>query len=732
MPVISAIFLLLSLTLAVLFGTQTDAWTWGPAMVALIPALVAGLVVLLKQPSRMLNPAMLIMGGLCVAWFAIRTLQSPVEALGQADLMLLSGTLGAFISVLAIQQCRRAQWVLTGGIATLLAANLVVILVQKINPGWRPLLINSLDHEIVSGFFTHYNYAANYLLVSSLWLLGEAWNSRQRVLKFGLGLLGALGIAAIWWTGSRGGLLAAIVALGCFGAVILVEAKRGKAKWFPVAAVAIPFVALVLLGLLFSGWQEIQESRGQDAEGGVKVLLDNSVRLNYIGLAVSCLTTHLIAGGGSQSFSWECFREWDERVLGWHGTKPEFVHNEWLQAATDYGLVGFGLLIGLISVVVISAVLRLCFEPKANSPDKRTTALRLGGMAALMGMLVHANFSFVFHLLPGAMLLGMGLAATCQWQNPVPAGKATAQGQRAAFAVFALAMLVLLAPLAWKGTRVMLAMWSSHYSKHRDAHAPDQLVDLDRAIEIWPQASLLMKRGLMHHELALATEDTDVKSSLMKSALADYTSAAKHHPHLPDAAINRANVLSRLGRNEMAEEAYLKAIELQGGMDSAYRSHNHYANHLYGLGRDALDEQNFETALVHLQKAAEQIDRALFRDAQTRAREIAIHEWLGIAYANNGMSEQALASYGHAATIHYGSGRHAFLRSAIVQAALAREKQKQREPAQALALFLEARQSVRKAGGRLPENLSAEQRDAFVRALDERIKRLREIGIEAP
>lgn len=732
MPIASAAFLILSLVLAVLLGPMTNPWMWGAASVAMVLAVIAGVVALVKQPSRMLNCSMLVLGALTVAWFALRSLQSPVKELAQADLMLLGATLGGFISVLAIQQCKRAQWVLTGGIATLLAANLVVMLVQKMNPGWRPLLINSLDHEIVTGFFTHYNYAANYLLVSSLWLLGEAWNSRQRVLKFALGLLGALGIAAIWWTGSRGGLLAAIIALACFGAVILIEAKRDKAKWYPAAVIAVPFVALVLLALLLSGWQEIQELRNQDAEGGVRVLLDNSVRLNYIGLAVCCLATHLIAGGGSQSFSWECFREWDESVFGWHGTKPEFVHNEWLQAATDYGLIGFGLLLALLIVVVISTVLRLCFEPKAASRDRCTTGMRLAGLAALIGMLIHANFSFVFHLMPGVLLLGICLAATCQWQNPEPPSKAMARGQRVVFAVLGLAILVGLAPLAWKGTRVTLEMWPSHYSKHRDVHAADQLVDLDRAIEIWPQAALLMKRGLMHHELALATEDADVQTLLMRNALADYTSAAKHHPHLPDAAINRANVLSRLGRNDMAEEAYLNAIELQGGMDSAYRSRDHYANHLYGLGRNALDEQNFQTALVHLQKAAEQIDQALFRDAQTRAREIAIYEWLGIAYASNGMSEQALASYEHAATIHYGSGRHALLRSAILQAALAREKQQQREPAQALALFLEARQSVRKTSGRLPENISEEQRNAFVRALDERIKRLREIGIEAP
>ncbi|HEY9817656.1 MAG TPA: O-antigen ligase family protein, partial [Candidatus Obscuribacterales bacterium] len=374
--ILSAAFFVLSLVLAVLFGCQTSSWTWGPALLSLLIAAAAGTWVLLRQPSRMLNPVILVLGILTLGWFSFRAILSPVKEFGEADLMLLGGILGAFICVLAIQQCRRAHWTLTAGIAALLLANLVVMLIQKMNPGWRPLLANPTGATSITGFFFHYNYVANYLLISSIWLLGEAWNSRQRLVQIILGTLGTMGMAAIWWTGSRGGLLAASIALTCLGGVILIEAKRSKARWFPAAAIAMPFMALLVLGLLFNGWQDIQAAKGLDESSAHRGLFDNTVRLIYLGAAASAVLSHPLAGGGSQSFSWECFQFLDRNDIGIYRTKPEYVHNEWLQVATDYGLIGFGLLLGFLVAVGISAILRLCFEPKASSPKNRTDTMR--------------------------------------------------------------------------------------------------------------------------------------------------------------------------------------------------------------------------------------------------------------------------------------------------------------------------------------------------------------------
>ena len=730
MPVASAIFLVLSLTLSVLFGAQTNAWAWGPALLPLMLAMVAAMAALIKQPSRMLHVGMVILGGLTVVWFGMRAIQSPVEELAHADLLLLGTAFAGFVSVLAIQECRKASAVLTGGIAALLVANLLVMVIQLMHPGYAPLIDKLPKPDTITGFFGHYNYAANYLLVSSLWLLGQAWQGKSRLLKVGLGLLGTLGMVAIYWTKSRGGWLAAIVALACFGLLILIEAKRNKAKWFPLAAIGLPFAALILMGLLISGWQEIQAARSDDGSGDVSGILDNTVRLNYLGIAVSTMLGHTLLGGGSQSYSWECFQHWDRTTHSGYYTKPEFVHNEWLQAATDYGLIGFLLVLALMATVAISAILRVCFEPKITSTSERPV-LRLAGLAALLGTLAHTNFSFLFHLMPGSLLLGMCLAASCQWHRKDKPEPAVQHGQRGVLAFVTLMVLLVVGPLAWKGTRLMMVMWPSQLSPDREARAAERSRALDEGLDIWPQAKLHLKRAYLRHDLANAAQDEATRRLLMEKAIADYAAAGKLHPYLPEPAINRAILLSRLGRDTEAEEAFANTIRLQGGMETIFRGHYLYAGHLFGLGQRNFAAKDPASALAHLERAAEQIELAHFWDAEGRQLEIDIHESLGLARELNNKPQQALKSYTHAATIHYGSGRRVHLRSALLQAELANRQLLAREPAKALGLFLEAKQSVAKSGGQLPANITPEKRAEFVRMLDEQIRRLKEIGIEA-
>ncbi|MDX1681184.1 MAG: O-antigen ligase family protein [Akkermansiaceae bacterium] len=728
MAIASAIFLVLSLVLAVLFGTQTSPWTWGPAMASLLVAGTSAVVVLMRQPTRSLNPAMLVMGVLVVAWFGLRALLSPVHEYGQADLLLLGAALGGFFSVLAIERSERAVWTLTWGIAGLLLASLIVMVIQVNHPGYRPLLTNSRGSEVPTGFFTHYNYAANYLLVSSVWLLAMAWmGSKQRILQITLAILGTLGLASIWWTNSRGGLLAGLIALSCFALVILIDGKRRKAKWFPLAAIALPFMALTLMGMLIYGWQEFQAKRSHDGQGDISILLDNSVRLNYLGLAVSGIAEHPMTGGGSQSFSWEGYQHWDPESLGHHSTKPEFVHNEWLQAAHDYGLIGFLLVLSLLGTFLICAVLRMGFEPvKKDSGPSLRTALRLAGVAGLAAILCQSNFSFILHLAPGALLLGMCLAASCQWRASGTLSHAQKWLQRGSFGSLGVAALILLTPLSWKGSQVMAAMWPSHYSKHLDARKSESLQALDRAIEIWPQASLHMDRGLEYHKLMLASEDPATQDLLADKALADYRSALELHPYLPEAAINLANLLSLLGEDAKAEEAYLKAIELQGGMEPTFRSHYFYAIHLYGMGLDSLREGQVETAVDQLQRASAEIELTPLWSGEDRALQISILESLGSAHEIAGNTKEALAAYTEAATMHWGDGRRVHLRAALVLAAKANEARLDGDTTTALQLFTQARQRVNQAGGQLPPDISPERRADFTRRLDAMIRRLQE------
>lgn len=728
MPVASAIFLIFSLILAVLFGAQTSPWSWGPALICLLIAKVSALSELIKKPTRTLNGPMLIMGGLTVIWFGIRALHSPVSELGMADLLLLASTVGGFLSLLAIQRCQRATHILTAGIAGLLLANLMVMLMQICKPGYSPLTYKS--SESVTGFFTHYNYAANYLLFSAIWLLAHAWHSRRLIIKIMLGLLGALGLASIYWTKSRGGLVSALIAMACLGALILVQAKRDNHKWFPIAAIATPFVLMILIGILMSGWQDIQSHRSHDGSGEISRVLDSTVRLNYLGIAVSCMTDHPLLGGGSQSFAWECYQHWDIANHGGFYTKPEFVHNEWLQAATDYGLIGFLLILGLMSVMIISVILRACFETEAERKPSPCNSMRMAGLAGLVGLLVHANFSFIFHLMPGALMLGMSIAAACQW-NRNDAPKPRMQHlQRGLVSIFVLSALVLVTPLAWKGTRVLVAIWPSQYAKNMQIRASEKLHALDKAIKIWPQASLYLDRAILRHDLALASTEESVHNATIDNAIADYQSAQDYHPYQPESVVNQASLLSHMNRDNEAAEAYELAIRMQGGMERTFRGRYLYASHLILLGAEEMAFGKTSDSIRNLENAADQINQAHCWANEKSQMEITVHELLGLAYEFDDRPSEAMQSYLHAASLYHSMGRRVYLRVAILQAALANEARLAREPSKALDLYLKAKRSVTKARGQLPDDITAEQRSDFVSALDASIKSLREIGIE--
>src|SRR6478609_2215023 len=130
MPTLSSIFLVIALTLAVMIGPQTRPWTWGPAMLALGVSVAAALPGFWRNNRSNTSFGLIACGTLVVGWFAWRAWFSPVTELGQADLLLLAGAVGSFISMRAIEGHARAGQILMWGIALLLLANVVVVGIQ--------------------------------------------------------------------------------------------------------------------------------------------------------------------------------------------------------------------------------------------------------------------------------------------------------------------------------------------------------------------------------------------------------------------------------------------------------------------------------------------------------------------------------------------------------------------------------------------------------------------------
>jgi hypothetical protein len=728
MPVLSSIFLVLALVLAVVIGPQTRPWSWGPAMLALSAATIAALPSFLRKGNHPSDFGLIALGASTAGWFALRSWGSPISELGQADLLLVCGAVGAFVSVRSFTGNVTAERIFAWGIALLLLASVLVIGKQMIEPGFSPLFRTRDGSRMISGFSAHYNEAANFLIASSMMVAGAALFGRHATAVRLLWLVIALaGLAAVWFTRSRGGIFGAAVAGGVFLVFALTISGRRKDKWFAPCLVAIPIIALGIGAFLWMGWQNAQELRR--AGTGFEEMVDNSCRLYFLGIALSIIGLHPMSGGGSRSFSWECFRFADAKGQGDILThRPEFVHNELVQAATDYGLIGAGLLIGLIGALTLAVVLRFFFEEIPKNRDARD-GWRIGAIAALAGMLVQSSFSFVFHLLPGVLLLGICLGKMSRSES----GSSSPQtiGTRAILTIAAVLCAALLLPFGWKGSRVTKILWPTHISKGADSSAEARIESLTEAIRIWPQASLYQERAIHFQSLA-GPEGQPGFFEPAEKAIADYHEAADFHPFDPSIAINRANLLSQLKRDAEAEEWFARGIGLQGGMEPAFRGHFSLANHYLRKSLRLFDPSQPEPALEALEQSADQMETAAKRMhwviSDMLEPRISIHESLGAAREAVGDRDGALASYDFASTLQNGARAH--YRAGVLIGKMAVEAWSQRRPAEAMKHFMEAKRRVSQAKGLLPQGVTPSQSVEYNAYLDETIAFLKGAKVE--
>ncbi len=728
MPVVSSLFLVLALILAVVIGPQTRVWTWGPAMLALGASVVAALPVFWRRGKFQTDLGLLAFAWLVVGWFAWRTQVSPVAELGHTDLLLLCGTVASFTSVRAISGHVAAERVLFWGMALLLLASVMVAGMQLADSSYSPVFPADATTGKIIGFYAHYNEAANYFIAASLMAAAAALFGRHASVTRLLWLLtAAAGMAGVWFTRSRGGILGATVGCGILATLLLVVGKRGNAKWFPPVLIALPVIGMAIGAFWWMGWQEAQLIRSTGGSApppeGIAIiqrLFDNEARLYLMGIALSCIGLHPLAGGGSRSFSWDSYRFVDPRIQGMGGHRPDMAHNELLQSATDYGLVGAALLAGLLGTLALAAVLRVFFENRPRETDARD-AWRIGAIAALAGMLVQSCFSFVFHLIPGVILLGICLGMLSRSEQE-PSGR-RALGARIMLTLAAIGCALFLLPAGWKGTQATRVLWSSWFSKQPETSAESRIDALTEAIRIWPLAELYQTRAGVFQRLALRQTGSPAFTESAELAIADYAEAARLHHREPSHPINRANLLGQLGRNAEAEAAFASGIQLQGGMEPGFRGHFSLANHHLRKGLRSLDTGNAEAALSSLEIAAEQIEAAVSKMhwviADMLEPRVAIHESLGTLRETTGDRDGARAAYDFAAGLQ--KGKRAHYRAGELIGKMAVEAWSQRQPSKALALFIEARRRVGQAGNELPAGVTPSQQAEYIAYLDRSI-----------
>jgi O-antigen ligase len=614
MQAISGLFFSLSLVLAVSLGGQTLDYTWGPALIALAISLATGSVEtwrLGKQPKSAWFAFAIIV--LASGWLLWRCWGSPVREFGRSDGLLVASALVSCVWAWTIPARSLAIRFVMVTLALLGFVNLGIALVQVGKPEFA-LQYASRPAGLPSGLFGHYNHLADFAQVSAVLLAARAIWARDRLFERIIQALGAL--AAAWCvllSGSRGGGLslgAAIAVLFlCMGILAWRDKQRNRGIVTAIAVV-MPLLIALLAPMAFT---KIQERRGAK-NPSILLAADDHFRLTMAGYAIKISTTQSWTGSGSRSFGWKknAAADPDQDKL-WERFNDDFVHNELLQAAVDYGWGGALLIVGAALVTGLAGVAGLAGRDDPDAAEKAALdALVCGGLAAMAGTLFHSNFSFVSHTLPGAMYLGLAFGLVLP--KRAPSGELMSPPPpRFAPCLLLLPVAIVLGLTAWRATQAYRALWPALFGREAFAgSAPSLAVDhVQRAMDLWPGSELAGKAGHLCRAAAAQAPLPSEQQEWLTQATDFYATAGKLNPYDPEWPVNRAVLLATLGRADEAEQEFEKAIELQGGTERNFRARFYLASHLYRRWYDAwVKERRAEEAMGQFLRARELLREA--------------------------------------------------------------------------------------------------------------------------
>jgi O-antigen ligase len=640
------------------------------------------------------NLYILITGLATAAWFAGRAWFSPAQELSLIDLTLVAMAVSTFIVLQNAFRSNSAQAIIIIGIALLLCTNLSVMAVQMKDISYNLLI----PHKILmlpTGLFRHYSHCAAFLIASSLLLGGFSLKSSWPLLaRIALLIIAAIGLAAVFITKSRSGMIGAS---GGFLAIIiywLFISKRDDHKWSGLALVIAPLFLLGLIALSLSTLESVQQTR--HGNGDLVDMMNNSIRLYLYGIALSCIMLHPLIGGGSRSFSWENYQFWSHEEMGASAADPEHVHNEFVQALTDYGIIGAGLLTAFIGGILILCTFRSLVQG-GWTKYALAEAWRIGGIAAFIGIFIQSNFEGILRTAPGAILLAICLAAASHDRIPDFSNSLkNLWPRRLSLTAFSLAAICLLGFYGWKGSMVSKVLWTTAFAKS-PIPTEQKITNYTKALTHWKLESLFSQRGILYYDLATQESDKKKSTEIFELAAHDFIEAHTLHPLTPLYPRNAANALSELNRVNEASTYYEKAIQLQGGFEAAYKSRLLYAQHLFNsgvsqihTGSAALGIQHFNDANEWLDSFPEYIGGTPYYSLK---KKLTLN--LAIAYEDQKQFQLALDAYDLASRVHLdpdASCLAGFMLTENGDSALADQR-----PTDALRLFLEAEKRLQQS-----------------------------------
>jgi len=561
----------------IIFLMSCVAVTWSLITVAplLLLLSVIGLVVVLSHKECKSSSIHWEIGlvVLCFLYFGVRAFYSPVTEYGRQDLFLVLISSIIFIGNVLIGKKVSLQIFYIICVCLILFINVLML-----HSGINSLRDNLFDYARgtnVTGMYGHRNIYGNMIMMCTLVCISLVlFCNKGAVLKW----------------------------------LRLMKKERS------VGAILMGFVTLAVPLMGYTGYKLIDHLRFQDHIG---VLRRDGGRPDMYAMAIDQVPDAPLLGSGSRSFYYKSYENFEEGSIGGHEDLV-FVHNEFLQSLTDYGIIGFVLLLLLLFFTLFKIVNYLVMFKEVDDRNWiNLDALRISSMAVIVGMLVHSMVSFPFHSYSSCALF----AVIFSWWFIYGDEKLTCKKRInwLSNVVIRLSLLLFVCAgiyVAGNETRASLIFLKQGIKDDVENWDPSSVNStqwrsaLEQVIEIAPNHNRYGKLASLNL-LQARNNEVGEREELLSEAYQNYSKSLDYHPYYSVAMLNQIDYL-------LDQENFNEAEVIVTRVKQLNRNREKFFNILYREGKlyyletlEDLSKEDFTSALVHCTESIEVLLKGL-------------------------------------------------------------------------------------------------------------------------
>ena len=424
----------------------------------------------------------------------------------------------------------------------------------------RPELYNGRG----SGTFVCPNHLAGFLEMSLGLIVARAAMVRKesgtvertilfKVLFVYVAIMVSLGIVTSM---SRAGWLSATIGMAT---ILFVGGWHGRQIWARLLVILSVFVCAAavfwtlepirnyFLKSIVTGGGNQPLSLGDPTLGGRTMMWSGTIDM---------IRENPLFGTGMGTWQWNYQKVKDYRILSF----PNYTHNDYLNLASDYGLIGVTLMCG-----VFVAFFRHAYKVVSDAQSSEDKAFAVGAISAVIAILVHSWFDFNLHIFGNSALLAVLMGITTGIPTAAKTARSVQNWKRLAVGIALVVFWGVAATLFVPSVKSFYIAGLGDEAKYN--------LNYDEAVDLYSKASeadprfpkpFIMQGDIFRDQVAWRVGPGKLRErrELASKSVRAYDRALELNPMMSDVWVSRGRAFEMAGNYGEALSSYLKAIDV--------------------------------------------------------------------------------------------------------------------------------------------------------------------------